>query len=309
MSEQIEAQSDLEAVARALCQYDSGIQEMPADEMWELYSSEYMKDAELSMAVLAPLFASKREAGYQAGYLDGIANGKADARRIGAMPSDFDLQKCWIEKPDGIIDGIASMRLALEKYGGQPVKTPTRLDVAEYIKAMCANGDLPDAFEDVADWVALGALPLQAVKYEDGNGALRQSPEKCGKFCAPGVPAAVWLNGKRYVLDTEQDKVIADLEDAIVFKDAAIGNLGVLIDELRDQKSLTPENQLPLATEEEKKAGWTLSYKFLESLSDTIDSRPAMETVEAILLNAKQVFIAMKNPAVQHILNKDAKGE
>ena len=45
MSEQIEAPSDLEAVARALCQYDSECGEMPADEMWALYSSEYMKDA------------------------------------------------------------------------------------------------------------------------------------------------------------------------------------------------------------------------------------------------------------------------
>ena len=67
--------SDLESVARALCQYDADCQEMPADEMWALYSSEYMKDAESSMAVLAPLFASKREAGYQAGYLDGITKG------------------------------------------------------------------------------------------------------------------------------------------------------------------------------------------------------------------------------------------
>jgi len=75
--------------------------------------------------------------------------------------------------------------------------------VADAIAVMCANGDLPGEFEDVADWIALGALPIQAVKYEDGNGALRQSPEKCGKLSEPGVPAAVWLNGKRYVLDTE----------------------------------------------------------------------------------------------------------
>lgn len=76
--------------------------------------------------------------------------------------------------------------------------------VADAIAVMCANGDLPDCFEDVADWIALGALPLQAVKYEDGNGAIRQSHEKCGKFCEPGVPAAVWLNGKRYVLENEK---------------------------------------------------------------------------------------------------------
>jgi hypothetical protein len=101
MSEQIETPSDLEAVARALCQYDADCQEMPADEMWALYSSEYMNEAESSMAVLAPLLASKREAGYQAGYIDGMAKGKADAQRddaeskkhqefIDLLPADCD---------------------------------------------------------------------------------------------------------------------------------------------------------------------------------------------------------------------------
>ena len=32
-------------------------------------------------------------------------------------PSDIDLQGCWVEKSDGTIDGIASMRLALRRYG------------------------------------------------------------------------------------------------------------------------------------------------------------------------------------------------
>jgi len=32
-------------------------------------------------------------------------------------PNDFELMKCWVEKPDGTIDGIASMRLALSKHG------------------------------------------------------------------------------------------------------------------------------------------------------------------------------------------------
>ena len=71
--------SDLETVARALCKYDADCQEIPADEMWSLYSGEYMRDAESSMAVLAPLFESKRISGYKAGYLDGMAKGKEDA--------------------------------------------------------------------------------------------------------------------------------------------------------------------------------------------------------------------------------------
>ena len=72
---------DMETVARALCKYDADCQEMPVDEMWALYSAEYMRDAESSMAVLAPLFESKRESGSLAGYLDGLAQGKKDAQR------------------------------------------------------------------------------------------------------------------------------------------------------------------------------------------------------------------------------------
>jgi hypothetical protein len=68
-----------------------------------------------------------------------------------------------------------------------------------------------------------------------------------------------------------------------------------------ESESEAPEYQLPLATDDEKIAGWTLSYKFLEILSDTIDYRPSLETVESILLNAKQVCIAMQNPAVQPV--------
>ncbi len=32
----------------------------------------------------------------------------------------MDLQKCWVEKSDGTIDGIASMRLAIRKYSTTP---------------------------------------------------------------------------------------------------------------------------------------------------------------------------------------------
>jgi hypothetical protein len=35
-------------------------------------------------------------------------------------PSEMDLQKCWVEKSDGTIDGIASMRLAIRKYSTTP---------------------------------------------------------------------------------------------------------------------------------------------------------------------------------------------
>jgi hypothetical protein len=80
MSEQIEQPSDLEAVARALCQYEAvEIHEASVDEMWAAHGEDYMRAAETALGVLAPLFASKREAGYQAGYLDGMAKSWADA--------------------------------------------------------------------------------------------------------------------------------------------------------------------------------------------------------------------------------------
>jgi hypothetical protein len=55
----------------------------------------------------------------------------------------------------------------------------------------------------------------------------------------------------------------------------------------------------PKATPEEQIIGWTLDYKFLESLSDTADGRPSMETVESVLLLAvRQVqSVAPPQPA------------
>jgi len=56
----------------------------------------------------------------------------------------------------------------------------------------------------------------------------------------------------------------------------------------------------PLATEEEKEGGWTLSYKFLESLSDRIASHPAMETIEDVLLMAGSVAPPAQPAPVRH---------
>jgi hypothetical protein len=57
----------------------------------------------------------------------------------------------------------------------------------------------------------------------------------------------------------------------------------------------------PLATEEEKDGGWTLSYKFLESLSDRIASHPAMETIEDVLLMAGSVAPPAQPAPVQPV--------
>jgi hypothetical protein len=61
-------------------------------------------------------------------------------------PNDIELMKCWVEKPDGTIDGIASMRLALSKYGAaaQPAPEVTNLVAAiEYADARWSGVDVP----------------------------------------------------------------------------------------------------------------------------------------------------------------------
>jgi hypothetical protein len=47
-------------------------------------------------------------------------------------------------------------------YTTPPAAQPadkSRMDIADAIKSLCANGELPDSFEDVADWIAKGAMP------------------------------------------------------------------------------------------------------------------------------------------------------
>lgn len=50
------------------------------------------------------------------------------------------------------------MREALAAAQQEPLN---RLDVACDIKTLCAIGDLPDSFEEVADWIADGSMPAQ----------------------------------------------------------------------------------------------------------------------------------------------------
>lgn len=50
--------------------------------------------------------------------------------------------------------------------------------VADSIKALCANGDLPDAFEDVADWVINGSMPAPAAPAQ----MLTDATEKWASF-------------------------------------------------------------------------------------------------------------------------------
>jgi hypothetical protein len=47
-------------------------------------------------------------------------------------------------------------------YTTPPAAQPadkSRMDIADAIKTLCATGELPDAFEDMADWIAKGAMP------------------------------------------------------------------------------------------------------------------------------------------------------
>jgi hypothetical protein len=70
-----------------------------------------------------------------------------------AAPADTDLMACWVEMPDGTIDGIASMRLALSKYGtaAQPAQPAVQETVAHLWECLgrwsaylVANGDQAD---------------------------------------------------------------------------------------------------------------------------------------------------------------------
>jgi hypothetical protein len=129
--------------------------------------------------------------------------------------------------------------------------------VADAIAVMCANGDLPGEFEDVADWVANGVMPKD--KHQEFIDSL---PADCDdkmfeqidrwarlsfRQWKSGARGQTVMRGDAYESHIiwaalrwakknslhEKDQIIADLEDMIVFKDAAISNLGVLIDELR----------------------------------------------------------------------------
>ena len=47
--------------------------------------------------------------------------------------------------------------------------------------------------------------------------------------------------------------------------------------------------EFPLATEADKKLGWRLNYRWLEKISNSTSGRPAMETVEEVLLKARSI--------------------
>jgi len=57
-----------------------------------------------------------------AAYNSGVEHTKK-ALAAQPAPNDIELMKCWVEKQDGTIDGIASMRLALSKYGTAAQRT------------------------------------------------------------------------------------------------------------------------------------------------------------------------------------------
>lgn len=49
----------------------------------------------------------------------------------------------------------------------------------------------------------------------------------------------------------------------------------------------------PMATPEEKRSGWTVSYKFLEQIKRAIRweiERPSLEEIEVVLVKAKKIL-------------------
>jgi hypothetical protein len=53
--------------------------------------------------------------------------------------------------------------LAANQQGAQPTTEPdaplSKMDIADAIKTLCVIGDLPDYFDDVADWIVKGEIP------------------------------------------------------------------------------------------------------------------------------------------------------
>lgn len=43
--------------------------------------------------------------------------------------------------------------------GQQKEASVNQMDVADQVKTLCVNGDLPDEFQKVADWIASGVMP------------------------------------------------------------------------------------------------------------------------------------------------------
>jgi hypothetical protein len=85
-------------------------------------------------------------------------------------PADTDLMACWVEKPDGTIDGIASMRLALSKYGAA---------------AQPAQPAVPDLTHDQWDeWQNKHGLILEREALDELRSMLYTTP--------PTEPAPVW---------------------------------------------------------------------------------------------------------------------
>ena len=82
-------------------------------------------------------------------------------------PSEMDLQKCWVKKPDGTIDGIASMRLALSKYG-----TAAQPTTCTWTKS--ADPHMPDTFHSTCGvvWTFTDDGPVENdVRFCPGCGA------------------------------------------------------------------------------------------------------------------------------------------
>jgi hypothetical protein len=99
-------------------------------------------------------------------------------------PSEFDLQKCWITKEDGTIDGIASMRLVLEKFGTASAaqSVPEHLDVRSILLDITpGDGGGHEVYAKSVDEV-VDTLTRFAVRIEELERAQAAAPANAPLF-------------------------------------------------------------------------------------------------------------------------------
>lgn len=87
--------------------------------------------------------------------------------------------KCWHRLTEDEEKNLVAFVQNMQSKPAEQQQEPlNRIDVACDIKTLCANGDLPDSFEEIADWIAGGSMPAQQQEpigwlYPEGLAALK----------------------------------------------------------------------------------------------------------------------------------------
>ena len=93
------------------------------------------------------------------------------------------------------------------------------------------TADHLQAYADAREAAVLAKLAAQAeVWFEDNNGAMRKRPENCQRFGANGVPAAVWVKGKRYAPEVPAHPIPHQWREAMKVAREALGEMERAVD-------------------------------------------------------------------------------